>query len=216
MIFHIFYLGCLLFSFLVALANFQILKSRQLALFVPFLAFVFIQEFSVFVFGLSHPKDSTAIVYNIYSVINASFFVYFYFRIIPSALFRKLMILMLAFFTITAFITFFWLQPITIYNSYLSLASGLVITCCGVFFLFNYFNLDNIGEEKKWSPVLWITIGIVSFYPVVNISFAFYKHLLAYDATLFGYRLYRIIPQLMSIFMYGCFAYAFYLCRKKK
>jgi hypothetical protein len=64
-------------------------------------------------------------------------------------------------------------------------------------------------------PVIWITIGIVVFYPVVNISFAFYTHLVSYRSDFLGIKLYKVIPQLMSIFMYSCFNYAFYLCKKK-
>src|SRR5690606_8798004 len=105
--------------------------------------------------------------------------------------------------------------PISIFNNYISLCTGFMITLCGLLFLFNYFKLDNPAEEKKWLPVIWITIGLVVFFPVVNISFALYKHLLAYQATIFGQKLYRLIPQLMSIFMYTCFARAFYLCQKK-
>jgi hypothetical protein len=63
--------------------------------------------------------------------------------------------------------------------------------------------------------VLWVVVGIVTFYPVVNIAFSFHKYLVAYEATLWGMKLYRMIPHIMSIFMYSCFTRAFYLCKKK-
>jgi hypothetical protein len=65
-------------------------------------------------------------------------------------------------------------------------------------------------------PHIWITIGVATFYPVISISLSFQKYLSANDATLFGLKVYQAIPQVMSIFMYSCFSYAFYLCQKKK
>ena len=122
---------------------------------------------------------------------------------------------MLVIFLAVVAITFIFIQPITVYNSYLSLASAFVISCSGILFLFNYFSIDNIAEQKTWRPVVPITTGVLMFYPVVNIAFAFYKYILALEATIFGTMLYNAIPRIMSIFMYSCFAYAFYLCKKK-
>jgi hypothetical protein len=216
MLFYIIYLSCLLLSTVMALANRQKLKSRQLGFFAPFLCLVLIQELYVFVYLLTYAEPSTAIIYNIYISVAAAFFSLLYHTILRKTSFRKPILWLLISYIAIALTTFIFIKPVTEYNSYLFLAGSLVITCCGIFFLFYYFNLDNTGEEKFWSPVIWITVGIVSFYPVANISLALYKHLLAYRATVFGFKLYRVIPQLMSIFMYSCFAYAFYLCRKRK
>jgi hypothetical protein len=100
-------------------------------------------------------------------------------------------------------------------SSYLPLARGFAITFYGLLFLSRYFNLDSSTEEKFWRPLLWITTGIVTFYPVISISVTFQKILAVNQATLYGLKLYQVIPQIMSIFMYSCFSYAFYLCRKK-
>lgn len=215
MVFYSFYVICLLFSALMASANRKFLKSRQINLFLPYLWLVFVQELLVYFYSLHNSENSTAIVYNLYKPITTTFFALVFYRIPCNAPVRRLILWMLIVYLAITVTTFTLIQPIHVYNSYLSLASGLVITCCGILFLFNYFNIDSFPEQQRWAPVIWITIGIVSFYPVVNISFAFYKHLLAYRATIFGLKLYRIIPQLMSIFMYSCFAYAFYLCKKK-
>jgi hypothetical protein len=111
-------------------------------------------------------------------------------------------------------VIFTFLQSIHTLNKFLGTSGGLLITTLGIFFLFFYFTLDNTVHEKQWRPMIPITIGLVTFYPVINISKAFDKYLLALDVTVFGTELYNLIPQLMSIFMYSCFARAFYLCRK--
>lgn len=215
MLLNIIYLICLLASSVAAFIYRKELKSRQLFFFIPFLFLLFVQELSMFSYVLKHPTYSTGIVYNIYTPISTLIFSLFYSRIPFNAPVRKLIIGLLIVYLAATLFTYCCIQSIYIYNNYISLAGGFLIALCGILFLFNYFKLDNHKEEKKWLPVLWITIGVVAFYPVVNISFALYKYLLAYQATVFGMKLYRLIPQLMSIFMYICFIRAFYLCKKK-
>lgn len=213
---HALYLACLLTSIIVGFVYHNSLGSRGLFLFPFYLSLVLIQELSLFILLRYDSTYSTGIVYNIYNPVNAVFYSAFYYRVPFLRDARRLIGLLIVAFVLVNIFTFLFIQPIAVYNSYLSLASGFLITLCGIIFLFNYFRLDSHAEEKKWLPVIWITIGLVSFYPVVNISFALYKYLLAYQATLFGIKLYRLIPQLMSIIMYVCFTRAFYLCSKKE
>lgn len=212
---YIVYLSCLLASAMAAWWYRKDLESRQLFSFIPFLLLVSAQEIFVFLYTYGIPGRSTALVYNIYTPVTTWFFAWFYSRIPFNASIRHLIRMLALIFIALVIITYSFIKPIYSYNTYISLAGGFLNTFCGMLFLFNYFKLDNTHEEKKWLPVLWITIGIVTFYPVVNISFALYKYLLAYEATIFGMKLYRLIPQLMSIFMYSCFMRAFYLCKKK-
>ncbi len=212
---YLIYLACLLSSSIIAFAYRKSLKSRQLSLFPFYLLLIFTQELLAFLLVKQNPSYSTGYIYNISNPVQALFFASFYYRIPFNYSVRKLIGLLTIVFIVINLATFFFIQSVNIFNSYLSLASGFLITLCGILFLFNYFKLDNHTEEKKWLPVIWITIGLVSFYPVVNISFALYKYLLAYHATILGMVLYRLIPQLMSIFMYVCFIRAFYLCKRK-
>jgi len=216
MFLHFIYLACLLVSSLVGFWYRRELKSRLLSLFPWYLLIVFLQELIVFILLRTNTHLSTGVIYNIYNPVSALFFAMFYYRIPFNAGARPLIGSLLTLFLVGTTTCFIWIQPVQVYNNYISLAAGFLITLCGLLFLFNYFKLDHAAEEKKWQPVIWITIGLVAFFPVVNISFALYKYLLAYQATIFGQKLYRLIPQLMSIFMYGCFIRAFYLCKKRK
>jgi hypothetical protein len=210
------YLFSLLFSALVAFAYRKSLRSRLLSIFIPYLLFVFIQELVIYIYLKNSPANtSTGIFYNIYDPIYVLVFAFVYYRIPLNARVRKLIALLVILYMLLWIITVFFIKSIWVLNGYLSLAAGFVVTCFAIFFLFNYFNLDKQTDEKHWRPALWITIGAVVFYPVINISMVFHAHLLAISATFYGFKLYQLIPQLMSMFMYGCFAYAFYLCKKK-
>ncbi|PZR27100.1 MAG: hypothetical protein DI535_11845 [Citrobacter freundii] len=215
MILELLYYSCLLISTITATALWRSLKSRQLFLFVPYLWWVTIQEYGLLILTEMNVLTSTGIYYNIYRPVCTTAFAATFYHLSINAPVKKLIGWIFAVYLLVTFTTFIFINPITVYNSYLSLASGFTITCCAIFFLFNYFNLDNSEEEKKWLPVVVISMGMIAFYPVVNISFAFYKHLLKNSAFVFGTKLYQSIPQLMSVFMYSCFTYAFYLCKKK-
>ena len=207
---HICYLAVLLLSAVVGLLFRKHLKSRNLYLLPFYLLLVFLQELVAAVITVS-----TGIIYNIYNPITTVFFSFLFTSIPFNRQSRKLIFGLLITYLTAVIVTFIFFQPIRVYNNYVFLTGSMITVLNAILFLFNYFKLDNRAEEKKWQPVLWIVIGIVTFYPVVNIAFSFYKYLVTYDATLWGMRLYRMIPQIMSIFMYSCFIRAFYLCQKK-
>lgn len=209
------YLLSLLSSALVATIFRKHLKSRMLTIFIPYLWLVTLQEFTLHVVLSFDPNLRTGVVYNLYRPISAAFFGIFFYRVPFNAPVRKLIVWMWVANIAIILVNFLFIQPIDQYNPFLSLANGIMITCWGIFFLVNYFHLDNFAEEKKWAPIIWIIIGIMVYYPIVNITLAFHKQLRAYDASLFNGKFYQAIPQLLSIVLYNCFTYTFYLCKKK-
>jgi hypothetical protein len=208
------YLGCLFFSFLIGFINRKALKSRQLSLLIPYLFLVFIQELTIFIIRETYAKPDVVIVYNIYRPITVCVFAWLYYHFPFRQFYRKIIPWIVIIYLVIVASFFLFVSSIKSYNRELSLGGGIALTLFGILFLFDYFNLDNATEEDKWRPVLWITAGIVIFYPVVNICFAFYNDIFAKNAMIFGVYLYNAIPQILSIIMYGSFAFAFYLCRK--
>jgi hypothetical protein len=211
---YLIYFACLFLSAVTASIYWKSLKSRQLFLFVPFLCCLFIQEVGAYIYR-NFAGGSTELIYNLYRPLLLCVLTWFFYHIPFNKPSRKLILGMFFIYIAIISVTFAFLHSAFKYNSYLSLAAGIIITSCGLISLFNYFNLDNAEEEKKWQPITWIATGVVIYYPIVNISFAFYNHITKYNAVIFGMLLYNAVPVIMSIFMYGCFTYAFYLCKKK-
>ncbi len=210
------YGSVLLTSAVMALLRWKDLRSRGLEWFVPYLWYVFLQEFSNhYFFSQLFPSGSNDIMYNIYRLITVLFFTGIYYRLPFMKPFRKYITGMVILYSLAFIIIFGFLQSIFTTNGYLGLARGFVISVTGLLFLFAYFHLDNRQEEKFWQPWVWITMGILLFYPVVSISQTFWRYLLAVDASVLGIRVYNLIPQLMSLVMYSFFSYAFYLCKRK-
>lgn len=210
-----FYLASILFSTIMAFVYRKHLGSRQLTILLPYLLYVFIQET---ILGLAYYLNyytSNAVVYNIYRPISIIVFFCIYYNVSFMAPLRRLIVwLTIGYFAIIL-INYCFIESIFTTSSYLVLARGFIITFYGILFLISYFYLDNQNDEKYWRPLIWVTIGLVIFYPVISISINFQKYLVADNASLYGLKLYNLIPQVMSIFMYSCFSYAFYLCQRK-
>jgi hypothetical protein len=206
----------MLLSAVVAFAFRSHIRERKLTILIPYLFYIFFQEATLIILAATDRSFSNSIVYNIYRPVSALVFAYIYWNIPFMARYRKLIFAITGIYLFLAITTYFLgIDSIKVPSSYLTVARGLVITGCAVLFLFSYFNLENAEEEKFWHPLVWITAGLVIFYPVVTISLSFHKYLLSHDATVYGLKLYQVIPQVMSIFMYSCFSYAFYLCQRK-
>ncbi len=213
---NLIYLASLLASAIFAFTYRKSLGGRKLTILIPYLFAVFIQETVLAMGSWFHLFKSSAIVYNIYQPVSAVVFAYVYFSIPFMASLRKLIAGLTIAYLLLVLLNYSLFEFIATTSSYQPIARGFLITFCAVLFLFKYFDLNNINEERYWRPLIWITAAIAIFYPVVTTSLAFQKYLALQDATLWGFKLYRLIPRVMSIFMYNCFSYAFYLCQKIK
>ena len=215
MILNIVYSLVILLSGLIAIHFRKALKSHGLFIFIPYLLFVFVQEMSILLYTMSNPHQSNAVIYNvIYRPLTVSFYGLIYYHV-PFNSFKKPILFLAIAYLLSVFISFGFFHSIFKFNHFLYLGSGLIISIFAILFLLSYFKIDNFDIEKKWHPLLWITIGIAIYYPVVSISFSLYNYLYQFNTTLLGVKLYQLVPKIMSLFMYGCFSYSFYLCRKE-
>ncbi len=205
------YFSTLLTSAVAAFVYRKHLETRKILIILPYLFLVFIQEL---ITGFYYFDNS--IVYNIYRPVTTIVFAIIYYRIPFMQPVRKFIAGITILYLAITIANYCFFESIFTAGSYLILARSFVVTLFAIIFLFRYFNLDNSTEEKYWRPLVWITAGIIIFYPVTSLSLSFQKFLSEKNATLFDQKLYQLIPQVMSIFMYSFFSYAFYLCHKIK
>ncbi len=209
------YLASIIISAITAYLFRKDLEKKGLIILLPYLVLVVLQETGVFIYRQLYTDAHTDIVYNIYRPVTVIVFYLLYIKIKFRDKVKKIMSWLLAVYLLCTIINFIFFQSISSANAYLGPAGGLIITSYGLVFLFFYFSLDDQSEEKKLWPLMMITFGVVTFYPVYNIVSVFRKYLQDYDATIHDISLYNLVGRLMSIFMYCCFAWAFYLCKKR-
>lgn len=209
------YLAAILLSAVASIVFRRSLNRRKIAIMMPYLSLVFLMEAGLYIAMSYKAISDTVFVYNIYKIVTVLVFALLYYRIPFMAPFRRLILILTAGYLLVIAISYLSYASILGHNPYLTLLRGFLVTLFAILFLLRFFGLDNPEEEKFWRPLLWITAGVALFYPVISITASFSSFLSKHDATLFGFKLYQTIPQLMSIFMYSCFSYAFYLCHKK-
>lgn len=209
------YISCLLLSGITAVIYVRHLTRWKLSIMAVYLPLLFIMEVYLS-WCLDHwPGKSNDFVYNLYKPVSLVVFAAMYYSVPIVARFRKMIVWIMSVYLVLNAVAYSFMIPIQESNTSLTLARGMSITFFAVFFLIGFLSLDDVEEQKFWQPLNWVTTGILLFYPVSSISTGFYPQLRDSAATLFGMKLYQIIPQLMSIFMYSCFTYAFYLCKRK-
>ena len=207
------YMGCLLLSAITAIAYNRFLGRWKLTIMTIYLPLLFVMEVYL-AWRVTIPGKSNDLAYNIYRPISVIVFALLYYSTPITARFRKMIVGITLVYLVLILVGYSFISSVYMNNTSLILARGICITFFAVFHLISLLLLDNVAEQKFWQPLTWITIGVLVFYPVVSISIGFRYYLYNYGATLFGLKLYQVIPQLMSIFMYSCFTYAFYLCKK--
>lgn len=216
LVIQLFYQAVLLFSAVMAFIYREHLGTRKIYILLPYLFLVFIQETALFIVAQIYPSLPNAIVYNIYQPITVLVFAAIYYGLPILNTDKKWIVGGVILYLVAVMVNFSIFESIFKPSSYFSFVRSFVVTSFGLLFLVRYFNLDNSDEEKFWRPLLWITVGIVTFYPVISLSLSLQRYLSVEKYTFMGLKLYQVIPQLMSIFLYSCFSYAFYLCQKKK
>jgi hypothetical protein len=207
------YLAIILLSALSAFIFREWLKSRMLVLFIPYLLYVFIQELILYLGRINHWGVSTNFTYNIFRLVTVLTFALMYFHLPFMKAVRKYIASLAILYTLIFVVSFVFIQSIYGPGSPLGMVRDLILSLYGLLFLYSYFNFDEVNEIHFWTPWIWITTGIVIFYPVSSLSITFQDRLSG--SIIDELRLYQLIPQAMSIFMYSCFSYAFYLCRKR-
>ncbi|HSC37976.1 MAG TPA: hypothetical protein VLD19_08905 [Chitinophagaceae bacterium] len=207
---YIYFIG---FSLLAAIINYRWLKPSRLQWFVPFLALTLVTE----LLGV-YTKDvldvSNDWLYNSYTWVQVLFFSFFYRSLRMPGPYRRIIEAGVIVYTVSTVIIYLWYTPVTEFSIGLFLSGGFMVVLFAIFFLFNYFSLDDRLKERSLVPVTWITVGTIAYFTVLSITVSLIKYIRQYDLELGGEMLYNLVPRVMSVLMYTCFVYAFFLCRR--
>lgn len=209
------YIYFIFFSLAVALFCYRRLKPGYLVWFIPFLVFTLLTELTCAYYKYILDR-SNGWLYNVYLVVQVIFFAGFFYYYIPERTYRMLVVSLLLLFAGFVAAEYGWISSISAFSPAVFISGGLITCLFGVFFLFYYFSLNNPAMEKALVPVLWITAGIILYFCVLSITISLYHYLLIHDTELFGQKLYNLIPRILSILLYSSFAYAFFLCLRRK
>ncbi len=205
------FIYCIVLAILVGSIYYDHLKPSRLHLFLPFLVLTLLVE----LLGLymKYLDKSNSILYNVFIMIQVLFSTWFFTKAGISPSLRKFLNGALIVYLFAILLHYIFL-PASPFSTWLFLLGGLLVVLAGLFFLLNFFLLDNRSKEMVYSPVIPVAMGLIAFFSVCSIVFSFLPQIKYYDLEIGGEKLYNFLPRMMSIILYLCFAYAFFLCRK--
>lgn len=192
-------------SLVIAILNYRWLRNSFWWLFIPFLgATLVIETLASFVW-----THANGWLYNIYVLLQFPFTSFFFYRVTGINKLKTTIKLTAFAFLLFCIYMYLFQSSFIEFNLWIFTLDCFLTVLYAIFFLFYCINENDITKIAAQRPALSVTIGIVIFFSIVSILFNTYKFIRANELKLFGIYLDNIVPQLLSIIMYGCFSYAF-------
>jgi hypothetical protein len=195
---------------LVALYAFKKHPHSFWWLFIPFLAFTFLVELLA---SYAWTQNNNWL-YNLYVLVQFSFFSFFFYRVTAHPLLRRLIGVGVGLFFGYALYEYSFRRPFDVFNLLLFTIDCFFTVVFAIFFLLYCIGENSVSRISFQIPALWITIGVVIFFSITSIVFNAYEFIRSHNWKLWGLYLDNIVPQVLSLIMYSCFAYAFLQWKK--
>ena len=152
----------LMITFLISiLAYRRYHDEKYLRTFPLFFLIVIIVEFTGT--WLQARYGTNTFLYNLYSILEFSFFLFFYLQIFKRASVKRRIRYLLVIFPLLCLVNIFFVQGMHAFHTYSFTLGSIIINVLGVLYFFQLFN----GKEKVnllKHPAFWINVALIFFY----------------------------------------------------
>lgn len=208
-------------SLLIAVVNFRYLKGSRLFWSIPFLFFITLAELgaSYYKYVLmpgTVPPISNTHIYIWVSIVETVFYSFLVFYFLKMQVFRLILVVLSSLMVCGFLFLFFFFSRYLDYYYYFLVAEGYVLTVISCFYFYEYFLSEEV--DQTWifiKPDFWIAIGILVFFAGISVVNALYYYLRNKALTIGGLALYNVIPQGLSVFLYGSMSISIILWRNQ-
>ncbi len=205
-----------LFSLVVAIIYYPYLKGTVMKWFLPFLAFVTVSEMYAQNIGyaLGNSNTPNVKIYGLITIVESVFYGYFFYDITLEKIPKKI-IFIISLINISISIFFYFLisdSPSYAYTNLIFLS--IFFSLISLTYIYSKF----ISEEAAYllgEPGFWVAFGVALFFPGVSVVFSLHDFSVRHNLTLFGIKLYHIVPQILCVLLYFSISIAIILCKKK-
>ncbi len=206
-------------SLLVAISCYKRLRGTWYVYAIPFLFFVLYAEagaiYHVVAFARTSNPGSNAHIYLWVSIVETIFYGRFFWLAFNNRVLKQITesiaVIMIASYLFLFFFSYIYVES----YFYLMALNGFCFTALSCIYFYRLFiNVEEVSA--LFLPDFWMAVGIFTFFSGISVSFVLHETLAHANIRIMGLYLYNIIPQVLSIILYGCFITAFILCRKKK
>jgi len=172
----------------------------------------FFSNYKYFGFVKNTPFENNVWLYNIYFLINFSFFIYYFRSYIESNKIRNILKVLIVFYIISGSINLFCSDVFfKSYSLYLTIVGTLLILISVVLFYFDILKSEEIINLKKYLPI-YISIGVLVFNLCIT-PLDIFSRFFNVENELF-IKVKTNILIYASIFMYITFITGFIVCAK--
>ncbi len=203
-----------LVSFVVAILYYPYLKPSFMKWIVPFLGLIFLGEIIVaYRYYVIHAQSSIGIYYMI-TVTEFCFYGYIFYQLSSKPILKRIIYFFMSI-VVFGHITSFVIYQVEPEHFLIDLViSGFLLTIVAISYIHELFVNDNNPSLIK-EPGFWIAIGVSLFFSGTSIVFCLHRFILKNNLTLFGTRLYNLVPGILSVILYLCICKAIILCKGK-
>jgi len=209
-----YYIYFQILSLLLSIYFYKGLKFFNLLGFIPLLAIVCITEIAAvnaFKFGWT----GNLLIYNIYVIISTPVTMYVFLQMLGyKGLTRSIYICIGALLFIFTILNFLFVQGWEKFDTYSLIFVEFIIAMLALLVIARLFQEDDSVILLNKHPYFWISASTLIFSAVTLIVCGLQQFLLLKKIQLGGVQIYRAIMPAINVFLYGCYGYAFYLCRK--
>lgn len=200
----------LLIAFLASLKNYENLKSAGLQIFPYYLLTSLVIQTGGYYYS-AYFKESNHFIFNIYILIENSFFIYIFYLALERDTFKQAIIIAATVFYAYYLYEVIYLDHFSIYSAETSNMGNLVTLFCCIL----YFSEILIAEQQLnffMLPMFWICTGIMIAAVGNFLYLCFFQYILQNNLDPDG-KVYGVITTLISVIEYSFFTIGFY-CKK--
>lgn len=173
----------------------------------------YFEGFHFFAFLKGTVIEDSEWIYNIYSLINASFFIYYFRFLIKNELWRAVLKYLLVFFIITSILKLalgneFFNEE----SKYVNLGGTFLVFFSIVLFYFELLKSDMLLNLKRYLP-LYISIGVLVFLLCMTPLSIFTEYFNQKNSSFVKFRSHFYLYS--NLFLYTLFILGFYICSRK-
>jgi hypothetical protein len=178
--------------------------------YLPFLIIItFVEVFDSYLYYIK--KVETISIANCQNLFILLFNAFIFYHLIESKTIRKFIIFSITLFGSVWFYINVVLWQLNKFNPLFFDGAAIIQLIFALLFFYHYLSADTEKTNNNYLSGLWISTGILIFNAGVAICFSLFNFIYENNLTLFGKRLYNIIPQLLCIVLYSCISIALLL-----
>jgi hypothetical protein len=195
-------------AFLISIIYWRYYSKTFMKWTASFLGVIFIGE----LLAMTYPIVTLA--YFIISVIEAVYYGHIFYNLIEGKRVRVAIIVVIFVSIVCYVISYFFLDTnMSMYfNSMALVLFGFLISAVALVYLYQLFDRKQTIMDE---PGFWIAVGVIVFFSGISIVFCFYGLLFDKRLRFMGWPLYRLIPRVLSVLLYGSFIVSILTCKRK-